>query len=284
MKADLLASQFAALEEPGDEAVVVDASLPPDAILAQILPRLANATDLRVASDLHELSSLTAEAMTRIIDAAVRSTGTCSLALSGGETPRELYEVLGSRFRDQIRWQNVHVFWGDERYVPADDPESNYRLARETLLNHVPCPDANIHPMPTHFPSPETAAQEYERTLRRYFGADGPRFDLNLLGLGEDGHTASLFAGSPALTERTHWVMSARSKATPASRLTLTLPALVQSKNIFVLVAGSNKASALKRVLSPATDSDAYPAAGLRQSRGRLIWWADRGAVSQLAP
>src|SRR5688572_18376332 len=155
MKADMLASQFDALEQPSEDAIVVDASLPPDIILAQVLPQLAHATDLRVAADLHELSSLTAAAMARVIDAAVSGTGKCSLALSGGHTPRELYQLLGSTFRNQIPWGRVHVFWGDERYVPPDHPESNYRMARETLLAHVPCPDANIHQMPTHFRSPE---------------------------------------------------------------------------------------------------------------------------------
>jgi 6-phosphogluconolactonase len=283
MKADMLASQFDALEEPSEDAIVVDASLQLDIILAQILTRLTDAIDLRIAPDLHDLSSLVGAAMVRVIETAVSDTGQCSLALSGGGTPRELYGLLASRFRDQIPWQQVHVFWGDERYVPADHPDSNYRLARETLLDHVPWPDANIHPMPTHFPSPEMAAQDYERTLREYFGADGPRFDLNLLGVGSDGHTASLFAGSPALNERTRWVMSVRSGTTPESRLTLTLPALTQSANIFVLVAGSNKASALKHALSNASNSDTYPAAGLRQSPGRVIWWVDQDAATQLA-
>ncbi len=238
--------------------------------------------DLRIATDLHELSSLTAAAMVRVIDDAVSETGTCSLALSGGDTPRELYRLLGSRFRDQVSWENVHVFWGDERYVPADHPDSNYRMARETLLNHVPCPEANIHPMPTHLPSPELAAHDYDRMLEEHFGAEGPRFDLNLLGVGADAHTASLFPGSPALKERARWVMSVESDATPRLRLTLTLPALTRSATIFVLVAGATKANALRHALSDASDPDTYPAAGLRQSEGLVTWWADRDAASQL--
>jgi 6-phosphogluconolactonase len=241
-----------------------------------------NAADLRVAANLHELSVMAAAAMTEVIAAAINETGKCSLALSGGHTPREVYRLLGSRFRDQIAWDRVQLFWGDERYVPAHDPESNYRMARETLLDHVPCPESNIHPMPTQLPSPEAAAQDYERTLRNYFGADGPRFDLTLLGLGSDGHTASLFAGSPALKERERWVMSVRAETTPVSRLTLTLAALTQSADIFVLVSGANKAAALKTALSPTADADACPAAGLRLSRGEVIWWADRDAVRDL--
>ena len=283
MKSDLLASQFEALEEPAHDTVVVDAALPPEVIVTQLWWQLVKATDLRVATDLQELSAQTATAMVHVIDAAIRDTGRCSLALSGGQTPRVLYGLLGSSFRDRIAWEHVHVFWGDERYVPPDDPESNYRMARVTLLDHVPCPEANVHPMRTHFSSPEAAAEDYERTLRDYFGAEGPSFDVNLLGLGSDGHTASIFAGSPALKERSRWVMSARTQAVPSSRLTLTLAALTQSKNIFVLVSGSNKAEALKEALSEGTDADTCPAAGIRQSRGRVTWWADRDAVSQLA-
>ena len=265
MKADLLASQFDALEEPAEDAIVVDASSSPDAIVEQVLPGLFNRLDLRVADNLQELSAMTAAAMVRVIDAAVRDKGECSLALSGGDTPRELYRLLATRFRDQILWEQVHVFWGDERYVPHDHPDSNYRMARETLLDHVPCSTAKVHPMPTHFRSPEIAAQEYERTLREHFQGSGPRFDVSLLGVGADGHTASIFPGSAALEERSRWVMNVEADAAPPSRLTLTMPALTQSAHIYVLVAGSNKANALKRVLSQASNPDSSPAAGLRQ-------------------
>ena len=240
--------------------------------------------DLRVAADLHELSSQVAAAMVPAIDDAVRKAGACSLALSGGDTPKELYRLLASTFRDRIPWDRVHVFWGDERYVPLDHPDSNYRMARETLLDHVPCPAANIHPMPTQAPSPEVAARDYTRALEEHFGVDGPRFDVNLLGMGADAHTASVFPGSPAVHEHARWVMSVESPAAPATRLTLTLRALTRSANIYVLVAGTNKARALRHALDPASDPGTYPAAGLRQSRGRVIWWADRDAASEVAP
>ena len=199
-----------------------------------------------------------------------------------GETPRELYRLLGSTFRDQIPWERIHVFWGDERYVDHGHPDSNFRMARETLLNHVPCPVEHIHPMPTHFPSAEMAAQDYERTLREHFGSDGPAFDLNLLGVGEDGHTASIFPGSAALTDDAHWVMGAETHAEAPNRLTLTLAALTRSANLYVLVAGRRKATALRQVLSANPDPNAYPAAGLRRSKGTLIWWADGEAVAGL--
>jgi len=213
----------------------------------------------------------------------VRGAGRCSLVLSGGNTPRTLYGLLASEFRDQIPWADVHVFWGDERYVSPDDPDSNYRMAKETLLDHVPCPPGNIHPMPTHFRSADAAARDYEKTLRSCFGGEWPHFDLSLLGLGEEGHTASLFPGSPALGELTRWVVAVETVADPPLRLTLTLPALTRAANIYVLVAGSNKASALHHVLSGVPDPNAYPAAGVRTTEATLIWWVDREAMAQHA-
>ena len=171
--------------------------------------------DVRVCADVNELSRRAAEAVVRTINDTARATGRCSLVLSGGNTPRTLYGLLASEFRDQIPWARVHVFWGDERYVSPHDPDSNYRMARETLLDHVPCPAGNVHPMPTHFPSPADAARDYERTLRNYFGNDSSQFDLILLGLGEEGHTASLFPGSPALGEQTRWVVAVDTPADP---------------------------------------------------------------------
>jgi 6-phosphogluconolactonase len=121
--------------------------------------------DVRVCADVDELSLRAAETAVRAIGIAVRDRGRCSLVLSGGSTPRTLYGLLASKCRDQIPWMHVHVFWGDERYVLPRDPDSNYRMAKEALLDHVPCPAENVHPMPTHFPSPDAAAREYERTL-----------------------------------------------------------------------------------------------------------------------
>jgi 6-phosphogluconolactonase len=238
--------------------------------------------DVRVFADLRELSLRAAEAAVSTLNDAVRSAGRCSLVLSGGNTPRTFYRLLASEFRDQIPWRYIHVFWGDERYVSPHDPDSNYRLARETLLDHVPCPAANIHPMPTQFPSPEDAAGDYERTLRNYFGTDWPHFDLLLLGIGKEGHTASLFPGSSALKERTRVVAAVETPADPPLRLTLTLPALTRATNIYVLVEGSNKASALQHVLTGVPDANTYPAAGIRLTEGTLIWWIDREAAKDL--
>ena len=243
-------------------------------------------SNVRVFADVNELSLRAAEAAVRTIDDSVRITGRCFLVLSGGNTPRTLYGLLASTFRDRIPWPSIHVFWGDERYVSPRDPDSNYRMAREALLDHVPCPAANIHPMPTHLPSPDAAAQDHERTLKNYFGTGWPHFDLVLLGLGEDGHTASLFPGSPALGERTRWVVAAEAPAEPRTRLTLTLPALTQATNIYVLVVGSNKTTALHHALTGVLKS-AHPSCDrhpVHQRDADLVGRSrSRGTVAQYA-
>jgi 6-phosphogluconolactonase len=236
--------------------------------------------DLRVCADLADLSRRAAEAVVGTINDAVRTRGTCSLVLSGGSTPRPLYRLLASQYRAEIPWTHVQVFWGDERYVSPEDSRSNYRMAKETLLDDVPCPPANIHPMPTHFPSADVAARDYERTLRNHFAGDSPHFDVVLLGIGDDGHTASLFPGSLALAERTRWVVAAQAPVDPQWRLTLTLPALTSAAAVHVLVAGATKAEALRHVLEGAGDWIKYPAAGVRRGTGTVIWWADRDAAA----
>ena len=228
--------------------------------------------DVRVSADVNELSLRAAEATVRTINEAVQTNGSFSLALSGGNTPRTLYRLLSSQFRHLIPWTKVHVFWGDERYVPLDDPHSNYHMARETLLDAVPCPTGNVHPMPTELPDPDAAARDYEKMLKSYFSKDWPRFDLVLLGLGDEGHTASLFSGSPALEEKKRWVVAVKAPAEPPLRLTLTLPALNHAANVYFLVTGSNKAQALHHILTGPPDPGTYPASGVRLTQGTVIW------------
>jgi 6-phosphogluconolactonase len=236
--------------------------------------------DLRVFVDVNELSLGAAEAAVRTINESVQTNGRFSLALAGGNTPRILYHLLSNQFRDQIPWNKAHIFWGDERYVRPGDPQSNCRMARETLLDNVPCPAGNVHPMPTEFPDPDVAALNYEKTLRGYFSKEWPRFDLVLLGLGAEGHTASLFPGSPALEEKVRWVVAVKAPADPPLRLTLTLPVLTQAANVYFLVTGSNKAQALHHVLTGPPDPKNYPAAGVRLAQGTVIWWVDREAAA----
>lgn len=231
-----------------------------------------------ILPDLYALSLRVAETAAGIINETVLRNGRCSLVLSGGTTPATMHQLLAFTFRDQIPWSRVHVFWGDERYVSPEDPRSNYGMARDTLLDHVPCPQANVHPMPTHFADPADAAHDYETTLRRYWAGQEPQLDLVLLGMGPDGHTASLFPGAPELHERTRYVVAARVPAVVPLRLTLTLPALALAAHAHFLVAGVDKAGALREVLSGHADPNSYPAAGVRPVQGEVTWWIDRSA------
>lgn len=219
-----------------------------------------------------------AAAIVDILDRAVEAHGQASLALSGGSTPRPLYAYLADLPAWKIRWSHVHLFWGDERYVPYDDPRSNYRMALETLIEHVPIPPENVHPMPTYMRHVDLAASAYESTLRAFFG-DRARFDLTLLGLGADCHTASLFPHTPALQERERWVVP--NTGPDVERLTLTYPALNASRRVFFLVRGEGKAEVVARVLRQDVDVDACPAKGIRPD-GELHWWLDAAAAADV--
>jgi 6-phosphogluconolactonase len=178
-----------------------------------------------------------------------------------------------------VDWARVHVFWGDERCVPPDHPESNYRLAREALLDHVPLPPANVHRIPTE-QEPVQAAADYEQTLRRFFGPGSvPRFDLVLLGLGTDGHTASLFPGTPAVHEYERWVVAHYVSSLPAWRVTLTPAVLNAADQVTFLVAGEEKAGALKQVLAGPYQPDVLPAQVVRPAGGSLLWLVDDAAA-----
>jgi 6-phosphogluconolactonase len=241
--------------------------------------------DAHIVTDAQDLAARFAAAVAEMIAADVARAGRCALALSGGNTPRRVYQLLASTYRREIRWDAVHLFWGDERYVPPEDPRSNQRMARQTLLDHVPCPEGNVHPVPTHLPVADDAAREYEATLRAFFvGEDWPRFDVLLLGLGPEGHIASLFPASAALQERSRWVVATTVPADPPIRVTLTLPAIASARRICVLVAGGEKADALRHVLGETAHPTVYPAAALRAAGDRVSWWIDRAAATALRP
>lgn len=203
------------------------------------------------------------------------------IALSGGDTPRLLYEELASpEYRDSIEWRRVELFWGDERFVPHTDPRSNYRMARETLLAHAPVLIDHIHPILTE-EDPESAARRYGALLKTLYGAeclapDAPLFNLVLLGLGTDGHTASLFPDAPALKEQTHWAVAVEGKDEP--RITLTYPAIACSGAVLFLVTGREKAEAVARVHA---GDLSLPAARIR-SAGEILWFLDKDAASLL--
>lgn len=204
-----------------------------------------------------------------------------AVCLSGGETPRRAYELLGAApRRDRFPWQSTHWFWGDERVVAHDDPRSNFHMAREALLRHAPVPPENVHPIPTEKISPAAGAAEYQAVLKRFYGAEElkagrPLFDLTLLGLGEDGHIASLFPDSPALAEKDRWAVGVVGK-TALDRITLTYPALESSAVTAFVVAGERKRPALARLRA---GDPASPAARLRPA-GAVYWFCDRAAAT----
>ena len=210
---------------------------------------------------------------------ALATPGRFAVCLSGGSTPKALYQCLAApALRDRFPWDRTHLFFGDERFVPPDHPDSNYRMAREAMLDHVPLPGAQVHRFPTDG-TPEDAAARYEDTLKRFHGSDTldparPLFDVTFLGLGEDGHTASLFPGVPALQERTAWA-AAVIGAKPEPRLTLTYPALDSSRVVAFLVAGDGKRAILARALA---GEAGLPAAAIRPV-GELAWFTDKAAA-----
>jgi 6-phosphogluconolactonase len=215
-----------------------------------------------------------------ILELAKATSGTFSIVLSGGSTPQGLYRRLAEPpYRDAFPWSRVHFFWGDERFVPHDDVRSNYRMVREALLAHVPVPTGNVHRILTEGIGPEAAASAYEHELKSFYGAEQldpmrPLFDVVLLGLGEDGHTASLFPGDGALDERDRWV-TAVVGAKSESRITLTYPALESCRHAAFLVEGEQKREIFSRVRSGDRD---LPAARFRPP-ATLNWFLDRAAA-----
>jgi 6-phosphogluconolactonase len=230
-----------------------------------------------------DAQALAQQAAVWLTDEVLATEGAVAVCLSGGSTPRQLYGLLAERPHvEMFPWQRVHWFWGDERFVPHDDPRSNYRMVREAMLDRAPVPPANVHPIPTGAEGPNAAAAEYECELQRFYGATTldpgrPLFAATILGLGEDGHTASLFPGSPALAERTRWV-AAVTGPVPEPRITLTYPALESSGAAAFLVSGSAKRDILTRVRR----GEDLPAAKLRPV-GRLRWMVDRAAAGEAA-
>jgi 6-phosphogluconolactonase len=204
-----------------------------------------------------------------------------SVALSGGHTPRRVYELLASeRFKGRVEWRNVHIFFGDERCVPPDHPESNYQMANDALLSRVPIPPENVHRMAGEG-EPLASAALYENQLRQFFGqVSWPSFDLVFLGLGKDGHTASLFPETKGLTENDAWVVANWVEALGVYRLTLTVPVLNHALRILFLVTGGDKADALKAVLAGPRDPVHLPAQLVEPSEGTCEWLVDKAAAS----
>jgi 6-phosphogluconolactonase len=237
------------------------------------------AGEARIFEDAEALARNAAEWLCGL---ALAGEGQFAISCSGGSTPKRLYEVLAEpAMASRFPWKRVHWFWGDERFVPHDHPDSNYRMVFDALFSRVAVPERNIHAVPTADLSPEQAATAYERTLQAYYGADTltparPLFDVTLLGIGEDGHTASLFPGHPALQEETHWALAVIG-AKAEARISLTYPALDSSRDAVFLVTGKSKREPVARARS---GDRTLPAARIRPV-GRLHWFIDRVAASE---
>ncbi len=209
------------------------------------------------------------------MQAAIAERGQCTIALAGGSTPKPLYEQLAAQ---ALPWDKVHVFWGDERYVPATHPDSNEGMARKAWLDQVPIPAGNIHAMPTQAADPAAAAVQHDAELQAFFGVaagEFPAFDIILLGMGDDGHTASLFPHTAALQVRDRLITVGDKDGNP--RLTFTAPLINHARSVLFLVAGANKRPALAQVFSPDCDLDQYPS-GRIQPNGELWWLLDAAA------
>lgn len=225
------------------------------------------------------------KAVTYFIDLAnvsIQSHDAFFVALSGGNTPKPLYRALAApQNQTRIAWDRVHLFWGDERNVPADHPESNYKMVKENLIDQVPIPPKNVHRVSTELDFWE-AAEHYERKMRRVFSGDWPEFDLILLGMGDDGHTASLFPYSSGVNEEKRWFIANFAPRKDSWRLTLTKNAINSARNIIVLVQGHNKASMLRDVFAGTYDPISKPIQLISPINGEMIWLLDRAAGQEL--
>lgn len=233
-----------------------------------------------------ELFEAAAEEVLHAANQAVAERGRFTLALSGGSTPRSLYTLLATNARSALPWDRTFFFWSDERHVPPADLESNYRMANEAMLAKVSVPAGNIFRIPAEMKDATAAAEAYEQTLRKFFALEPglfPCFDLILLGMGPDGHTASLFPQTAALREKLRLVVANWVEKLKTNRITFTVPLLNAAREVIFLVSGTDKAAALKSVLEGDAPDVQYPAKLVRPNDGKLIWFADRAASSELA-
>jgi len=245
-------------------------------------------TEIQVVKDLAEISRTAAEMIIHQATAMETCGAPFTLALSGGSTPRMLHERLSHEpaVTRRVPWNNLHFFWGDERHVPPEDPQSNFRMARETLFASAPVPAPNIHRVPAEEPDAVVAAEKYERELRSFFNlkpGQWPRFDCVLLGIGADGHTASLFPATKALKETRRLVAANWVEKFQCHRITMTVPVLNQAAQVIFLVSGRQKAEILKAILEGDYRPDLLPAQLIRPVDGKLLWLVDEAAAGCLS-
>jgi 6-phosphogluconolactonase len=244
------------------------------------------APTIRIFADAEAVSQAAAQEFVRCAREAVAARGRFAVTLSGGSTPQRLYQLLADKpFKDEVDWGKVQLFWGDERCVPTDHKDSNYRMTREAMLTRVPIPPAQVHRMEAERTDLDQAARDYQAAIAKVFGVspDGepPSFDLVLLGMGADGHTASLFPGTTALSETKRWVVPNYVPKFSANRLTLTTPILNKARQVLFLVAGADKPKPLHEVLEGPPEPNRLPSQLIKPA-GKLVWFLDRQAASQL--
>jgi 6-phosphogluconolactonase len=233
-----------------------------------------------------DLFQAAADELIHSATAAIASRGRFTVALSGGSTPRSLYTLLAANASTNLPWGKMFFFWGDERHVPPTDAESNYLMANESLLSKAPIPPANVFRVLAENPDAAAAADAYDKTLRKFFEAaagEVPRFDLILLGMGPDGHTASLFPETAALQEKSRLVVANWVEKFHTHRITFTLPVLNAARCDAFLVSGIDKAGVLREILEGDAPGEKYPSKLVRPTDGKLIWFLDRAAASELS-
>jgi 6-phosphogluconolactonase len=245
-----------------------------------------SAYEVLICADPAELACEAARRFAELAGVFVADNGRFIVALSGGSTPKAMFSVLAEKpYADSLPWARIHFFWGDERCVPPDHAESNYRMAHEALLAKVPVPPENVHRVPAEDTDPQHAAAAYADTIARFFQTavgDFPRFDLILLGMGADGHTASLFPGTPALRIHDRIVVANFVEKFHAHRISFTAQTINSALNVLFLVAGKDKALALKEVIAGVRNVSQYPSQLIEPNYGTLLWLVDEAAASML--
>jgi 6-phosphogluconolactonase len=235
----------------------------------------------RVFANIDQLSRAALDEVFRVAKEAIAERGRCAISLSGGHTPEEMFTLWAQdQYRESFPWERVHFFWGDDRYVLYSDPLSNYGTAKRLLFERLPAGvKIHVYPMPTEEADPALAAKMYAAEMRKFFGTDLPAFDVQLLGIGGEGHTASLFPNNPALDEQEAWVLPVTVQATPPQRLTMTYPVINQARHTYFLVAGESKREILRAIAAePNAGVSRYPAARVKPS-GPLLWMLDQAAA-----
>lgn len=237
---------------------------------------------LHIFDDKETMSEQLASWIERLVQDTLKKQDLFTLVLSGGGTPKLLFQKLASdKFKNKINWKRIHVFWGDERVVPFEDDRNNARMAYDILINHIDIPPEQVHIMRTDI-EPELAAEKYEKILHQYFDNTPNSFDLVLLGMGDDGHTLSLFPGSPIIEEHEHWVNSVYNEQQKMYRVTL-MPVIVnKASNIAFMVDGAKKANVLQQVIEGPYTPRELPAQIIKPVKGQLSWFLDKAAAKEL--